>query len=80
MRVELQPVDGEEMQDKAEVDREGASRGDDARDDGDQQDGVEAGELRKCLLCPGNLAPAERLTHEITHWPYQPWCESCVRA
>ena len=27
----------------------------------------------------GSPSAAERLQHEITHWPYRPWCEWCVR-
>ena len=77
--MELLPVDGEEMQDGAEVDQEGAVRGDDARDDGDQQGEAEAGEPPRCLPCPGNPTSAERLIHEITHSPSRPWCEACVR-
>ena len=71
----MQPVDGEGVQDGAEVDRDDEVRG----GHGDQQGEVEAGEPPRCLPCPGNPTSAERLLHEITHWPYRPWCESCVR-
>ena len=37
------------------------------------------GDNPRCLPCPGNPTKEERLAHELTHWPYRPWCEWCVR-
>ena len=47
-------------------------------DDGPQEED-EAGEPVRCLPCPGTPTVAERALHEVTHWPYRPWCEACVR-
>ena len=69
VRVDLQPVDGEEVQDGAEVYQEGAVRDDGAQDDGGQRGEVEEGEPPRCVPCLGNLTSTERMTYEITHWP-----------
>ena len=64
--MDVQPVDGDE----GNEDRGG--------DDG-QEEVEEAGDPVRCLPCPGGPSAAERLLHEVTHWPYRPWCEACVR-
>ena len=68
--MNIHPVDGEDERTGAEVD---------ARGDEDQQGEEEAGEPIRCLPCPGAPSAADRLAHEIAHWPYRPWCEWCVR-
>ena len=32
-----------------------------------------------CTPCPGQPTLAQRLAHEVTHYPYRKWCEHCVR-
>ena len=60
--------------------READQRGGEVREEEqDQADGSAEGDNPRCLPCPGNPTKEERLAHELTHWPYRPWCEWCVR-
>ena len=58
-----------------------AERPGDAEEEGgrDQAEESAEGDNPRCLPCPGNPTKEERLAHELTHWPYRPWCEWCVR-
>ena len=63
----------------------GRAREADQRDAGvqegeqDQAEESAEGDNPRCLPCPWNPTKEERLAHELTHWPYRPWCEWCVR-
>ena len=84
-RVEIEPIDGEEDGAKADVDAEtpdGAISGTESaggHEEADQQGEEEEGEPIRRLPCPGAPSTAERLAHEMTHWPCRSWCEWCVR-
>ena len=65
----------ETARDGQEVDHD--ERAEEGRED--QHDEVETGEIPRCAPCPGAPSKAERLAHEVTHWPYRPWCEWCAR-
>ena len=89
--MSIEPVDAEERdadQEEAEG-REGAD-GDEvaegdadeprrAQDDEELPDGEEEGDAPRGLPCPGAPSTAERIAHELTHYPYRKWCEHCVR-
>ena len=64
--VDLQPADGDEVQDGAGVDHGEAERRGDSGDSEDQRGEVEAGEPMRCLPCPRSPTQVERLAHEIT--------------
>ena len=77
-----QPVDSEEEPEDAAVvpeDPEGADVDGEVAH-GEAQPGEE--EAPRCLPHPGAPSAAERLAHELVHWPYRPWCEwrVCGRA
>ena len=72
----MQPVEAEGNGDEDTEERQPPG-GDRGEDEGGEAE--EAGEPIRCLPCPGNPSAAERSLHEITHWPYRPWCEWCVR-
>ena len=74
-RVRDEPVDSGEP----EVERQDGAVDDEAQDDDELQGEEEAGEAPRCLPCPGAPSTADRLAHELTHWPYRQWCEHCVR-
>ena len=50
-----------------------------AQDDEELPDGEEEGDAPRGLPCPGAPSTAERVAHELTHYPYRKWCEHCVR-
>ena len=77
-----QPVDSEEEPEDAAVvpdEPEGADVDGEVAQGEVQPGEEEAGEAPRCLPCPGAPSAAERLAHELVHWPYRPWCEWCVR-
>ena len=77
-----QPVDRKEEPEDAEVlleDPEGADVDGEVAQGEVQPGEEEAGEAPRCLPCPGVPSAAERLAHELVHWPYRPWCQRCVR-
>ena len=46
---------------------------------GNQPGEFEEGEPPRCLPCPGAPSLADRVAHEVAHFPYRKWCEHCVR-
>ena len=73
------PVDEEEEQQAAGEQRQAGDH-EVVRDEGDDHRAEEEeGDAPRCLPCPGSPSRADRLAHEVSHWPYRPWCEWCVR-
>ena len=74
-RVDIEPVDGEEAGERADVDAEtpggagSSTEGARAQEEADQQGEEEVGDPIRRLPCPGAPSTAERLAHEITRWP-----------
>ena len=78
--ADVDPIENDEKEQAEE--KAGDGRPEDAGETQgeDEQPGEEeAGEPVRRLPCPGSPSAAERLDHEISHWPYRPWCEACVR-
>ena len=73
--TDVAPVSGEDEGQEEHEHAEGAGRAG-AREEDDHE---EAGDPVRCLPCPGNPSAAERAAHEVTHWPYRPWCDACAR-
>ena len=47
--------------------------------DGNQPGEFEEGEPPRCLPSLGAPSLADRIAHEVAHFPYRKWCEHCVR-
>ena len=46
---------------------------------GQDADIEEEAEAQRALRDPGSPSKAEREEHDLTHLPYRPWCDACVR-
>ena len=68
--------DGEEEQPQVEGGELGSPGADRAGQDADIE---EEAEVQRALRDPGTPSRAEREEHELTHLPYRPWCDACVR-
>ena len=68
--------DGEEERPQVESGELGSPRADRAGQDADIE---EEAEVQRALRDPGTPSKAEREEHELTHLPYRPWCDACVR-
>ena len=46
---------------------------------GQDADIQEEAESQRALRDPGSPSKADREEHDLTHLPYRPWCDACVR-
>ena len=75
----------EEDEQECRADRgRGVSGGDEAREEVEDgqvhvDDGEEEARAPRAVRDPGQPTQEEREEHDLTHIPYRPWCEHCVR-
>jgi hypothetical protein len=77
--VEEQAEAQEEQETQDEQDAHGARGQDAARDTGGDDEDEEESQQPRAIRDPGQPAQAMIDEHDLTHIPYRPWCEACVR-
>ena len=47
--------------------------------DGEDADVEEEAEVQRAHRDPGTLSKQVREEHEVSHLPFHPWCDTCIR-
>ena len=75
----VEDIEGQEIKEMGEEQCHPVDEGENV-DHGDVDEDAEEEHVAPAgLRDPGQPSPAERAEHSLTHIPYRPWCQHCVR-